>query len=875
MGNEKSPLNKLFDKLKTQKLIFGEKSLLIIGSVVFVILAASIYYFYLVMRESSPPEEPLAITLQEGQEKTISIPLAAGGLGLFGMLIKDGKIFLAPEAGVLANMGEKGFISKFWDVIASKGGAPFRAELEAQGIPLKNLSDMSKVEVQVVDKLPESTTPSILEPGKSASPYKYVGTYDSETNELIKPFNYNKYQGYYDSDNNVFVINPINDAKDPAGLNLESMRKLFSEESVKNGLPPIPGDAIITIGPRQNISYGLEPLNTAQTSELMPFGMQANEVKYKITKTSDNEITLFPLEPIKTAPGSLLTGTTREDFITAYNKGASQRGLSPLPEDAKVTIGERVVVGSDGKIEPYESHRVTIEGASGLEPLNLGGQEQTSKIPAIVAGTAVGGTSAIIAGDTDASPTISITETLPSPNQSFQTYTQGGNIFTFDPNSGRVNQTDNSGQVKEIYSGWGKTGSDYTPEAARSFSDAQYLANDQPRPPEYYLSPTEAKIDSYLGQFTKSLSDQTDAVALSAPLAGLFGSAAAITTLEATAPLINPLIAATLLPPALWETYKAVKRDMNDPVMIKRAEEMAKIPELTPEQQLGVPTDKETQQSTQNNFEDYRSTWEKIAPSWLGGKTLEEKYAEVTAQNYEAERQALEDAKATQTGQFSGLNSLLQKEKDTASPPDTQPIPETDRGADAQVATDGQRKVNPGVSMLPDYWGDMGPAVDDRRLPFQATSPEAATATPNNNPLVPSPTQGVQPVAGAENFSKGNGSEEQPFELTEEAMASIYQYDPQTNEVRLRDDWKDRLERNGTDSWVKGVSTEKITDALVKSGDMSEDEKTKFMEKEDHESIKAPDNTDTRNTKNWQESTDDQDNKDDTIKKPGETLFQA
>jgi len=232
-----------------------------------------------------------------------------------------------------------------------------------------------------------------------------------------------------------------------------------------------------------------------------------------------------------------------------------------------------------------------------------------------------------------------------------------------------------------------------------------------------------------------------------------------------------------------------------------------------------------------------------------------------------------------QTGQFSSLNELMQKEKDSALP-DTTQVSGADRGADARVNAGGRREeAPPGASML--YWGTMGPAEDEKRLPFQLPSPETTSAAPNNSPPIPQP-QGVQsepppsqPIAGANNFSKGNGSEGQPFELTEEAIAKIYEYDRDKNEIRLRDDWEDRLGRKGTGSWVKGVDTQKITDALVKSGDMLEDEQTKFMEKSDHESIKASDNTETRNTESGQKSSNDQDDKPDIIKKPGKTLFKT
>jgi|GEM_PF-3725102 len=810
MSNEnklfgKQPINLALKNLrfKRKKLLFG----LIAGLVTLSILTISVYY--LVMINS---KESLVITIPEGQQKTSSIPLA--GLGLYGMLVKNGKIFLAPEAGVLTDMGVKGVISKFWQSVGNN--APLRAELEAQGIPARSLLDPSRVEVQVVNKLPESP----------ANPYKYIGTPDPETGELVRPFNPNKYQATYDSANNELFVQPINDARDPAKLNPDSLRNLFSEESVNKGLPPIPGDAKITVGEKLNMSYGLEPLNFAP-----------ERTTVTIRRISDDEVRLYP---INNGDFKGLTEAGRESFIKKYNEAFSE---SPLPEDAKITVGERITRGPDGKWIPYDQYNrdytrlgtidasdglapldlsgqgqnsksLRIDGPYGLEPLDLSNQGQNSKIPAIVAGTAVGGTFASITDDSNASPTVSISDTLPSTNQSFQTFTQGNSIFMFDPNSGRVTQMDNGGQIKEIYSEWGKTGSDYNPEAGRSFLDAQSLAKDQPLPPEYYLSPTESKIDSYLGQFSENLSMLTDAVGLS-PLAALpFGSAAAATMLESTATLVNPLIAAIATPPALWETYKAVKRDLNDPVMIKRAEEMAKIPALTPEQELGVGSP--TSQSTDSTP------------------------AEGTAS--------------------------VQKEKDSA-PPDITQSPEADRGLNTRVNAGGQREETPpGASMLPDYW----------------EGSVKGTPAPNNNPPIPPPTQvaqqepsPAQPIAGAENFGRGNGSEEQPFELTEEAIAKIYQYDPQTNEIRLRDDWKDRLERNGTGSWVKGVDTQKITDALVKAGDMTEDEQTNFMEKTDRESIKAPDGTETRNTKTGQESTNDQDDKPDTVKKPGETLFQT
>lgn len=67
-------------------------------------------------------------------------------------------------------------------------------------------------------------------------------------------------------------------------------------------------------------------------------------------------------------------------------------------------------------------------------------------------------------------------------------FTKDGNVYTFDPDSGKVTIQTGDGS-KELYSEWGKQGSDYTPETAKGFADAQESQKIQDGRGSYESSP--------------------------------------------------------------------------------------------------------------------------------------------------------------------------------------------------------------------------------------------------------------------------------------------------------------------------------------------------------------------------------------------------
>ncbi len=256
---------------------------------------------------------------------------------------------------------------------------------------------------------------------------------------------------------------------------------------------------------------------------------------------------------------------------------------------------------------------------------------------------------------------------LLDPSQSQpQSISRDGKNFTFDPESGRVTQTNENGQTKEIYSEWGEKGADYTDESAKSFSGVQTQnlptqlgsaqADSSFTPGDVHgsaifegnssMSDTNKPLDPYtaeMNQLTKeasmvnnapTISNSLDYLAKDPLTAGetiaqtgvgiLTGGGSLLTKAGAKA-----LGAGILASEATSGAFKKIKQSFEDSPEVKAEKATEELKRYEETGEWGTFYDR-----------NIRSLWNKDAEmEWVGNKT---------ADKYEIERKALEQSQAEQ-----------------------------------------------------------------------------------------------------------------------------------------------------------------------------------------------------------------------------------
>ena len=118
------------------------------------------------------------------------------------------------------------------------------------------------------------------------------------------------------------------------------------------------------------------------------------------------------------------------------------------------------------------------------------------------------------------------------------------------------------------------------------------------------------------------------------------------------------------------------------------------------------------------------------------------------------------------------------------------------------------------------------------------TNPTGGNGNTSSPPPPAPPSQNTS-LTPAEAFEGGNGSEKDPFVLSEKAIQEVFSYNEETGKIDLDEKWQSKLGVCGKESNLKIPETEKIIDAINKkekdknsSDNKSEDNSTDSTSKD-------------------------------------------
>lgn len=216
-----------------------------------------------------------------------------------------------------------------------------------------------------------------------------------------------------------------------------------------------------------------------------------------------------------------------------------------------------------------------------------------------------------------------------------------------------------------------------------------------------------------------------------------------------------------------------------------------------------------------------------------------------------------------------------------------------DRGENVPVDTGGAREVDPcagdrsatGKPEQKDFWTDRQKLTPEayeqaRAVAQNADVPPEAVAQQSspvqqiitddpgsfqNNPSQQQPvptahvaTSSPTAIANYVNSISGNGSDKAPFSIRSdtpegrELIDKLYEVDPKTGEVSLRDDYKDTLK--GLRGNLKLNDSEEVYDVKMEKGEITPEQKAEFI-LSDSGKTKVPKGTKVKNKENNEETT--------------------